>query len=300
MTAEKCVYVVPVVRFGGAQIERRRFDTAGFAQGDDEVPALLGNGLFDLFIVVAAIGQHDDLASIVGAQVRLESECLEVVDHVLMLALIREALCPAVALAVEGNRLAGDEDIAEHEDNVGPLMADDVALAVVEGFGIFRVETGSVLDGGIDDQQDFPGQAADALEGLGDLSGLGFGELIEGSDGDVGMRLQQFGKQRGMESGESGGLFERMLGGGDHQKEQISGANAPQAPADGDVAFDPGMQGASGHGPLPATSHLIEMEAMTLQVGAGGVQVASGVIQEVSVLALRYACNRLFLNRIGD
>jgi hypothetical protein len=38
-----------------------------------------------------------------------------------------------------------------------------------------------------------------------------------------------------------------MLGGGDHQKEQISGTNAPQAPADGDVAFDPGMQGASEH-----------------------------------------------------
>ena len=35
------------------------------------------------------------------------------------------------------------------------------------------------------------------------------------------------------------------------------------------------MQGASGHDPLPATSHLIEMEAMTLQAGAEGVQVAS-------------------------
>jgi len=58
-------------------------------------------------------------------------------------------------------------------------MADDVALAVVEGLGIFRVETGSVLDGGIDDQQDFPGQAADALEGLASLRALGFGELIE-------------------------------------------------------------------------------------------------------------------------
>ena len=78
-----------------------------------------------------------------------------------------------------------------------------------------------------------------------------------------------------MESGESGGLFERMLGGGNHQKEQIGGANTLQAPADGDVVFDPGMQGASGHAPLPATSHLIEMEAMTLQVGAGGVQVVS-------------------------
>ncbi len=275
MTTEKRVHVQPMLRCGAAQRERGRFDTAGFAKGDDEVPTLLGNGLFDLFIVVAAIGQHHDLASIVGAQVRLEIERLEVVDHALMLAVIREALCPAVALAVEGNRREGDEDVAENEDDVGPLMADDVALAVVEGLGIFRVETGSVLDGGIDDQQDFPGQAADALEGLGELAGLGFGELIEGRDGDVGRRLQQFGKQRGMESGESGGLFERMLGGGDHQKEQISGANAPQAPADGDVACDPGMQGASGHDPLPATSHLIEMEAMTLQVGAGGVQVVA-------------------------
>ena len=190
MTTEKRVHVQPSLRCGAVQRERGRFDTAGFAKGDDEVPTLLGNGLFDLFIVVAAIGQHHDLASIVGAQVRLEIERLEVVDHALMLALIREALCPAVALAVEGNRREGDEDVAENEHDVGPLVADDVALAVVKGFGIFRVQTGSVLEGGIDDQQDFPGQAADALEGLGDLSGLGFGELIEGSDGDVGMRFQ--------------------------------------------------------------------------------------------------------------
>src|SRR5262247_677585 len=112
MTTEKRVHVKPRLRCGAAQIERGRFDTAGFAKGDDEVPALLGNGLFDLFIVVAAIGQHHDLASIVGAQVRLEIERLEVVDYALMLALIREALCPAVALAVEGNRLEGDEDVA--------------------------------------------------------------------------------------------------------------------------------------------------------------------------------------------
>jgi hypothetical protein len=43
-------------------------------------------------------------------------------------------------------------------------MADDIALAVVKRFGIFGVEAGSVLDGGIDDQQDLPGQATDALE----------------------------------------------------------------------------------------------------------------------------------------
>ena len=139
--------------------------------------------------------------------------------------------------------------------------------------GIFGVEAGSVLDGGVDDQQALPGQATDALERLSDLSGLGFGELIEGGDGHVGMRLQEFGKQRGMESRKSGSLFERMLGGDDHQKEQRGGANAPQAPPDGDAAFDPGVQGASRHDPLPAMSHPIEIETMTLRVGTGGVQL---------------------------
>src|ERR687884_707675 len=57
MTAEKRVHVQPMLRFGAAQRERGRFDTAGFAKGDDKVPALLGNGLFDLFVVVAAVSQ---------------------------------------------------------------------------------------------------------------------------------------------------------------------------------------------------------------------------------------------------
>jgi len=65
--------------------------------------------------------------SIVGAQVRLEIERLEVVDHALMLALIREALCPAVPCC-RRESAGGDEDVAENEDDVGPLMADDVAL----------------------------------------------------------------------------------------------------------------------------------------------------------------------------
>ncbi len=55
MMTEKCVNVAPLLRFGSAQSERLRFHTAGLTQSDNEVPALCGNGLFDLFIVVAAI-----------------------------------------------------------------------------------------------------------------------------------------------------------------------------------------------------------------------------------------------------
>ena len=55
MTTEKRVDVAPLLRCGGCQVERFRFDTAGFTQGNNEVPAFVGDGLLDLFIVVAGI-----------------------------------------------------------------------------------------------------------------------------------------------------------------------------------------------------------------------------------------------------
>jgi len=41
MTTEKRVDVAPLLRWGGAQRERFRFDAAGFTQGDNEVPAAI-------------------------------------------------------------------------------------------------------------------------------------------------------------------------------------------------------------------------------------------------------------------
>ena len=56
MTTEKRVDVAPLSRGRGGEIERFRFDAARFAQGDNEVPAFVGDRLLDLFVVVAAIG----------------------------------------------------------------------------------------------------------------------------------------------------------------------------------------------------------------------------------------------------
>src|SRR5256885_15447583 len=50
MTTEKRVDVAPLSRGRGGEIECFRFDAAGFTQSDNEVPALGGNGLFNLFI----------------------------------------------------------------------------------------------------------------------------------------------------------------------------------------------------------------------------------------------------------
>src|SRR5215475_5231630 len=71
MTTEKRVDVAPLSRFGGGEIERFRFDAAGFTQGDNEVPAFVGNGILDLFVVVAAIGQHQHLTPIVSTDIVL-------------------------------------------------------------------------------------------------------------------------------------------------------------------------------------------------------------------------------------
>src|SRR5262252_4896443 len=65
MTTKKRVNMAPLLRLGGAQSERFRFDTAGLTQSDNEVPAFVSNGLFDLFVVVAAIGQHQHFTPIV-------------------------------------------------------------------------------------------------------------------------------------------------------------------------------------------------------------------------------------------
>ena len=138
MMTEKCVNVAPLLRFGSAQSERLRFHTAGLTQSDNEVPALCGNGLCDLFIVVAALGQHQHLSPIVSAKVSFQVERAKVCHHALMFALIREIMCLAVALAIEGNRLEGKQDVAQNQDDVGPLMTNDLSLAMIEHLGSLK------------------------------------------------------------------------------------------------------------------------------------------------------------------
>src|SRR2546422_1895036 len=108
MPTEKRIDVAPLLRLGSAQRERLRFDTAGLTQGDNTVPALGSNGLFDLFIVVAALGQHQHLSPIRSAQVLFEVERAKGGHNARMLAVILEIMCPAVVLAQEGNRHQGD------------------------------------------------------------------------------------------------------------------------------------------------------------------------------------------------
>ena len=172
-----------------------------------------------------------------------------------MFALIREIMRLAVALAIEGNRLEGNQDVAQNQDDVGPLMTNDISLAMIERFGIFRVQTGPVLQRTVDEDDDLPGQPFDALERLGQLSGLCFREIFQRGDGHLGMRFQQVRKEGFMQSGKPGGFFEGMFRCRDHQKEQIAGTNPLKPLTDGDPTFDPSLDGASEHRASPWCEH---------------------------------------------
>src|SRR5438445_7588680 len=52
MTTEKRGKVAPLLRGGGGQRERFRCDAARCPQGNNEVPAFIGNRLLDLFVVI--------------------------------------------------------------------------------------------------------------------------------------------------------------------------------------------------------------------------------------------------------
>src|SRR5947207_4675991 len=69
------------------------------------------------------------------------------------------------------------------------------------------------------------------------------------------MRFQQVRKEARMQSGKPSGLVEGMFRCDDHEKEQIAGANPLKPLTDGDLTFDPSLQGASEHCASPRCKH---------------------------------------------
>jgi hypothetical protein len=66
----------------------------------------------------------------------------------------------------------------EDQDDIGPLMADDIALAMVELLGVFRMSTGAMLNRTIHEDGDLPGETFEGLKPLGQLLGLRLGEIL--------------------------------------------------------------------------------------------------------------------------
>ncbi len=78
---------------------------------------------------------------------------------------------------------------AQH--HLRPLMTDDEPLAMIESFGVFRMQTGTMLDRAIHQECNLPGQTFEALSRVRKLLGLTLGKLLSRRDGNVGVVLSQ-------------------------------------------------------------------------------------------------------------
>ena len=168
-----------------------------------------------------------------------------------MLGLILELMLAAIFLALEGDGAQRNQHVIEDQHDVGPLVADDKAMTMIERLGVFGMQTGAPLQGTIDDDRDFPGQTFQGVEGFGQLLGLFLGEALEGIDRHVAMMLQHLGELGFVQGRRPGGIFEGMFRGHDHQKQEITGADVFQTSSEPELTCDPSLQGASLHDGCP-------------------------------------------------
>ena len=69
MIAKEHGDMTPLLRLGRGKVTFCCLHTAGFPQGDNEMPRLGGDGLLDLFIIVAAVREDDHRTRIIGADI---------------------------------------------------------------------------------------------------------------------------------------------------------------------------------------------------------------------------------------
>lgn len=74
-----------------------------------------------------------------------------------MLGLIIKSMLQTIGLTLGGNRTKGNQYAVDDQDDIGPLMADDIPFAMIELLGVFRMQTCTMLAGTLQDNRNFPG-----------------------------------------------------------------------------------------------------------------------------------------------
>ena len=175
----------------------------------------------------------------------------EVIDDKFMFGLIIKSMFQAIRFARGGNRTKWDPHVVEDQDDIRPLMADDIPFAMIEFLRVFRMQTCTMLECTIDNKRNFPGQTLQGVQRFGKLFGLLLGEALSRRDRNLGMRLQHLTELCFVKARKTCGVFEGMLLRHDHQKEEITGANPLKTLTDCHTTSDPSLQGASLHGASP-------------------------------------------------
>lgn len=150
-----------------------------------------------------------------------------------------------IPLALEGHRLQWHQYGTQEQDDIGPRLTEDRARAVMERWGLFRVQTRAVLPWTVEDEQELPGQPGASCERLGTRPGWCCGETLQRGRRHLSMRLQPLRKEGRRQAGKPGGLFASLLCGDDHQQEQRTGAHPRTPLTDSDPTCDPRLYGAS-------------------------------------------------------
>src|SRR5437870_435881 len=115
---------------------------------------------------------------------------VEVIHHEFMLRLISKMMIQAIALAIVGDGTKRNQHVIEEQDDIRPLMTDDKSFAMVELLGVFRMQTGTMLERTVNEHRYFPGETFQGVQRFGKLLGLFLGEALERRDCNVGMGLQ--------------------------------------------------------------------------------------------------------------
>src|SRR6266446_8927138 len=247
MLAKERGNVTPWLRLGRGQGACWRCHTAGFPQGDHEMPRLGGDGLLDLFIVVAALCEDDHLTRIIGTDRVFEAQLLDVLHHAVMLGAIRQLMIPAIALAVARDGTKRDQHVMEEQHDIGPLMPNDKALAMIEGLGVFWMQTGAMLERTLHDNRTIPGQLWQLLPGFGHVLGVFLGEVFQRRDRDLAMGFQHLRALGFVPPGKPGSFLERMFSGRDHQKYEGTRADVLKTETNQNMTGDPSLHSLRSH-----------------------------------------------------
>ncbi len=138
----------------------------------------------------------------------------------------------------------------DDQADIGPRMPADKPFAMIAFLGVFRVQTGTMLQGTLNQKRHLPRQLLRGyvVERLGQSFRLLGGEGLSRRDGDWGVGVQKPTAVGFVSSRKTGGFFAGMVPGHDHQKKERADANLGETCTDRDVTGDPGGQSVSLHG----------------------------------------------------
>jgi len=144
------------------------------------MPTFVAHGILDLFIIIAALGEHEDIPRIMESNGRVQVYLIDLCNDEVMFGGIGQSMGSTIPLAIKGDGRERNEHVSDDENDIGPLMPNDKPFAMMEFLGVFRVQTGTMLQGTLNQQGNLPRQLllGQVVERLGPSFCLLDGEVL--------------------------------------------------------------------------------------------------------------------------